>query len=288
MRTALALLLSLAGPLMAQSPPRVVIPLPDRDFDLTEVVVPWDALTRAGYQVVFATERGPAGPVPECDPRLIDEPLLRALRLTAREEYVGLYRRMRESPQLRAPIGWSEIDPAASAGLVLPGGHWKRGMRQYLEGEALRPKVLEFFRLGRPVAAICHGPIVLARTLDPATGKSVLHGRRVAALTKPMEKSAWILTRLKLGDYYRTYEQTVEDEVKAALGPEGRFERGPFATQFYAAFGPGHVTLDGNLVTARFPGDAHAWAQAYLRLLQASAPATPLPGPGLSGAVQGE
>ena len=32
----------------------VLIPLPDRDFDVTEVAVPWKLLTEAGYQVVFA------------------------------------------------------------------------------------------------------------------------------------------------------------------------------------------------------------------------------------------
>ena len=34
---------------------RVLVPLPDRDFDLTETAVPWRMLTRAGHDVVFAT-----------------------------------------------------------------------------------------------------------------------------------------------------------------------------------------------------------------------------------------
>src|SRR6516165_5940832 len=37
-----------------------------------------------------------------------------------------------------------------------------------------------------------------------------------------MELTAWTLTRLYLGDYFRTYPETVEDEVRAALSaPEG-------------------------------------------------------------------
>ena len=48
---------------------RVLIPLPDRDFDVTEVAVPWGVLRDAGHQVVFATER--AGTVPAADPRLL-------------------------------------------------------------------------------------------------------------------------------------------------------------------------------------------------------------------------
>jgi hypothetical protein len=49
---------------------RVLIPLPDRDFDVTEVAVPWRLLRAAGHQVVFATEQ--AGTVPAADPRLLD------------------------------------------------------------------------------------------------------------------------------------------------------------------------------------------------------------------------
>ena len=45
---------------------RILIPLPDRDFDVTEVAVPWRLLTRAGHQIVFSTERG--GEAPAADP----------------------------------------------------------------------------------------------------------------------------------------------------------------------------------------------------------------------------
>jgi putative intracellular protease/amidase len=36
----------------------ILMPLPDRDFDVTEVAVPWKLLTEAGHSVVFATEAG--------------------------------------------------------------------------------------------------------------------------------------------------------------------------------------------------------------------------------------
>src|SRR4029077_591917 len=47
---------------------RILVPLPDRDFDVTEVAVPWKILRRAGHEVVFATE---AGAVAACDPLLL-------------------------------------------------------------------------------------------------------------------------------------------------------------------------------------------------------------------------
>jgi putative intracellular protease/amidase len=43
---------------MAIPTKRILIPLPDRDFDVTEVAVPWKLLTEAGHLVVFSTERG--------------------------------------------------------------------------------------------------------------------------------------------------------------------------------------------------------------------------------------
>ena len=48
---------------------RVLVPLPDRDFDVTEVAVPWRILRDAGHQAVFATER--PGVLPAADPRLL-------------------------------------------------------------------------------------------------------------------------------------------------------------------------------------------------------------------------
>ena len=40
----------------------VWIPLPDADFDVTEVAVPWKLLTRVGHRVTFVTETGEVTP----------------------------------------------------------------------------------------------------------------------------------------------------------------------------------------------------------------------------------
>lgn len=39
----------------------ILVPIPDRDFDPTEVAVSWQVLTTAGHRVVFATESGRPG-----------------------------------------------------------------------------------------------------------------------------------------------------------------------------------------------------------------------------------
>ena len=56
---------------------------------------------------------------------------------------------------------------------------------------------------------------------------SVLYGKKTATLTKQMELITWRLTRSYLGDYYRTYPMTVEDEVRSVLARPEDFIRGP-------------------------------------------------------------
>ncbi len=244
---------------------RVLIPLPDLDFDTTEVAVPWKILSRAGHEVVFATEAG--GRAPACDPLLLSGVLFGQLGAAA--EPKAFYEEMTKTPAFQSPQAWGALDPADYGALLLPGGH-APGMRQYLGSEQLRSKILAFWRLGRPVAAICHGVLPLARTIDPATQRSVLYGVKTTCLPKPMERAAYYLTAWKLGRYYRTYPAYVEDEVRAALRDPEDFDGGP---PVLTARGtddddrPAFVREDGRYVSARWPGDAYAFAKALLKRL---------------------
>lgn len=243
---------------------RVLVPLPDRDFDPTEAAVPWKALKDAGHDVVFATERGA---VAACDPLLVRGVIFG--ELGAKAEPKGVYQEMVASKELRSPITWPSIDPAAYDALVLPGGH-AQGMKQYLASDVLHEKVGAFAASGRPMAAICHGVLVLARAKDPTTGKSVLHGRRTTCLPKYMERVAYYLTAWKLGRYYRTYDAYVEDEVKAALEDRRHFVRGPFTLTKHGVADDDRgafVVEDGSYVSARWPGDAYLFAKKIVERL---------------------
>jgi putative intracellular protease/amidase len=246
---------------------RVLMPVPDRDFDVTEVAVPWRLLADAGHEVVFATERG--GGAPAADPRLLDGVLFG--RLGAAPEAAAFYREMVRDPGFRAPVAWDALDPEAFDGLILPGGH-APGMRQYLGSPVLQGKVARFWALARPVGAICHGVLVLARSTDPATGRSVLAGRATTCLPKYMERNAYLLTAWRLGGYYRTYPAYVQDEVVAALDDPARFHPGP---RVLTARGtadddrPAFVVEDGTYLSARWPGDAYLFARRFLALLEA-------------------
>ncbi len=236
----------------------VVIALSNRDFDPTEVVVPWRVFMNAGYTVEFVTGDGK---VASCDPRMLVGVLFGKLGATA--ENVALYRLLEFDPGFLNPGKYESIDADRHCALILPGGHAKQ-CRQYLESEALQERALEFMRRGLPVGAICHGGVVLARTQDPATGASVLEGRTMTALTRRLEMSAWLLTAWKLGDYYRTYPTWVQDEVQQAMGLQGNFKTGPF----FPSYGNPLVVRDENLITARWPGDAQAWAEEILRYVE--------------------
>jgi hypothetical protein len=86
-----------------------------------------------------------------------------------------------------------------------------------------------------------------------------------------MEKTAYYLTRWKLGDYYRTYPEYVEDEVRSVLAHPEQFVRGPIhlmkkgtMDDDSAAF----VVDDGHYLSARWPGDAYKLAAVFADKIQ--------------------
>lgn len=243
---------------------RLLMPVPDTDFDTTEVAVPWRLLTDLGHSVVFATENG--GTAPACDPRLLTGVIFG--KLGAYPEPRAFYAELTGATEFRCPVSWRSLDPAAYDGLILPGGH-APGMRQYLGSSELQAKVAEFWTLGRPVAAICHGVLVLARARDPRTGASVLADQQTTCLPKYLERGAYLATAWRLGRYYRTYPAFVEDEVKQALRSPRQFHAGPPALARGTAADDSHafVVEDGRYLSARWPGDAYLFARRFHQLL---------------------
>ncbi|PZS13791.1 MAG: thiamine biosynthesis protein ThiJ [Pseudonocardiales bacterium] len=238
------------------------MPLPDQGFDVTEVAVPWRVLSDMGHQVVFASENGA---VPAGDPRLLTGVLFG--KFGAEPEPREYYARLEADLAFRAPVPWAALRMSDYDGLVLPGGH-APGMRQYLGSRLLRDKVAGFWQLERPVAAICHGVVVLARTPDPRTGRSVLADQLTTCLPKYMERSAFYVSAWRLGRYYRTYPEYVEDEVRAAAGS---FERGPWVLRRRGKIDddrPAFTVRSGRYLSARWPGDAYLFARQFADMLE--------------------
>jgi putative intracellular protease/amidase len=281
---------------------RVLIPLPARDFDPSEAAVSWQVLSNAGHAIFFATPDG--RPAVADDMMLTGEgldvwgaiPVLRKLRLIgllmrANRDARNAYAAMIANPSYVAPLSWDAIDPATFDGLMLPGGHRARGMRDYLESEALQRHVTAFFDAGKPVAAICHGVLLAARSISPKTGRSVLHGYKTTALTWALENSAWKVARITRfwdPNYYRTYLEhgepggymSVQQEVTRALArpedflevsredPNYRRKSSGLQRDTVDDARPAFVVQDRNYISARWPGDVHAFAKAFTGLLK--------------------
>lgn len=239
---------------------RILIILPQSDYDPTEVAFPWAVWSGAGHQVVFATETGsPAA----CDPVTLSGVGLPAYArsLRARPEARAAYAAMIADPAYQAPLRWADARAADFAALHFPGGH-APGMKPYCESAEVQRLACEAFAAHQPVSAVCHGVLPLARA-------GVLEGRRTTALTAPQEEIAVALTGRALPGHYRTYPESVEAEVKRRLGPTGRFERGPLLPRYAKATAPmaGFVVQDLRYLSARWPGDAWTLAERLLDLL---------------------
>jgi putative intracellular protease/amidase len=281
----------------------VLIPLPSRDFDPSEVAVSWKVLRGRGHTVSFVT---PDGSAAVADPLMLSGvgldlwgfiPGLRNIPLVgfflrANGAARAAYTEMTLRPEFLQPGRWEDCAESAYDGLLLPGGHCARGMREYLESPVLQGLVDRFFEAGKPVAAICHGVLLAARSRAAGTGLSVLHGRKTTGLTWALERKAWMtarITRFWDPNYYRTYLEepgqpagymSVQQEVERALALPADFLDVPRDAEHHARktsgmardslqdATPAFVVRDGNYVSARWPGDVHTFAQTFAGVLE--------------------
>lgn len=277
------------------------MPVPRRDFDPSEAAISFSVLKRLGHAVTFATPDGQPGHAD--DMMLTGEgldiwglvPGLRHLvaigrLMRANADARSAYAAMERDAAFKAPLSWQQVRCEDFDGLLLPGGHRARGMREYLESEVLQKLVAEFFAAGLPVAAVCHGVLLAARS-RAAHGRSVLYGRRTTALTWAFERQAAQVGRIvRFWDpnYYRTYTDgpgqpagymSVQQEVTRALAhpedfldvpadaPDYRAKVSGMARDTFDDDRPAFVVRDGNYVSARWPGDAHTFAKTFAAML---------------------
>ena len=188
---------------------------------------------------------------------------------------------------IRKPYAWTAPDFSLSGYdmVFLPGGHDK-GVRQIIDSDAMHKHLADYFpqtrrsnttnaaaaksSVKKSVAAICHGVQVLAFT--PSTSgtkkKSIIHDAKTTALPAFMEESIFWLTRLFLGDYYKTYgygSKSVQRFVEDGLDSPDQFQNSP-------GWNPGapFVVEDTtyNYVTGRFPPDAWTLATKAVEMVR--------------------
>ncbi len=243
--------------------------MPCYGVDPTEVAIPWKLLSQKDYKFTFIT---PDGNKATPDSAMLNGDRLGILTslLKARKDAFDACREMEQAAEFCSPSQYEAVSAVDFDALLLPGGHDKR-VKEYLESSTLQNLVVEFFRQEKPVAAICHGVVLAARSINPETGKSVISDYKTTCLLKSQEMLAYNLTRLWLKDYYLTYPGlTVEDEVRSVLDSAENFLSGPSPVlrDDMAHLGRGFTVLDRNYLSARWPGDAYQFSLEFIRMIE--------------------
>ncbi|MCX4097620.1 DJ-1/PfpI family protein [Nocardia sp. alder85J] len=130
--------------------PKVLLITGDAAEDL-EVMYPYQRLLEAGYEVDIAA------------------PARKVLQFVV-HDFVPGFDTYTEKPGHTWPadLAFTEVDPDTYAALVIPGGR----APEYLRGNKdCRHLVQHFVDTGKPIAALCHGPLILAAT-GALTGRS--------------------------------------------------------------------------------------------------------------------
>lgn len=250
---------------------RILVPVPSRGFDPSEAAIPWQRFTAEGWQVVFSS---PNGEKAAADPLMLSGKGLGifASLLRARQDAIHAYQQMEASESFCNPVAYDGLRAKDFDALLLPGGHDK-SVREYLESSTLQQLVVDFFQQEKPVAAICHGVVLAARSVNAQSGKSVLHGYQTTCLLQTQEMLAFRLTKHWVGDYYLTYPQiTVEAEVRQALASSNDFQPGPTPLLRDAPnrLKRGFFVRDRNYLSARWPGDLYSFSQEFVKMIQAT------------------
>jgi putative intracellular protease/amidase len=201
-----------------------------------ELAVPHETFTKAGWDVTVAT---PGGTVPTAD-----EAGFSSAMNGGSEEPGRRFRAYLDSiaGQLATPAVLEDCDSADFDLLFVPGGHGP--MEDLATSTAFGALVAGFTALGKPAAAVCHGPAALLPAVD-ADGKWLFAGRRVTGFTNTEEKQVGFADRARW---------LLEDRLTEA---GGRFEDSgePWAP---------HIVTDGNLYTGQNPASSLPLATALI------------------------
>ncbi len=247
---------------------KILVPLPSYGVDPTEVAIPWKVLSQHGCDFTFTTPIGNQAVPDRAMLNGVGLGIWRSLLQTGKDA-VAACNEMERSEAFCSPIEYGAVNAHDYDALLLPGGHDK-GVKEYLESPVLQSLVVDFFSMNKPVAAICHGVVLAARSIDPATGASVISGYKTTALLKSQEMAAFHMTRLWLKDYYLTYPGlTVEDEVTAVLSCAESFVAGPrpLFRDSPEKLNRGFTVRDRNYLSARWPGDVYSFSFAFQKML---------------------
>ncbi len=195
---------------------------------LEEFAVPYLAFVKMGYRVAVTSPRG--GKIP-LDPRSIAS--------GEKETYVKALQALENSLPLGRVL-FEDFDA-----LFLPGGHGP--LIDLSTDEISMEMIRTFYGLGKPVAAVCHGPAALIDVRDEE-GKLLVEGMRLTSFTDEEERAVGL-------------DGVVPFALETVLRSRGaRFETAPLWEN--------HVVVDGNLLTGQNPQSCGSLALRVIDMLE--------------------
>lgn len=202
---------------------------------LEECAAPYYVLKGAGHNVDIISVKGGAIPV---DAGSIKGDFYTAVCKKFKEEDADAWKAFQESKKLD-PVTITAYD-----GIFFAGGHGT--VVDFVNAEVTQ-SVEAFFATGKPLAAVCHGPVCLCQA-KTADGASIVKGKKVTG-----------------------FSQAEEDMVQLSglvpFVPETKLiELGGIYEKADGAFHPKAVR-DGNLITGQNPSSSEATATLLVEAL---------------------
>ncbi|MGV3642056.1 MAG: type 1 glutamine amidotransferase domain-containing protein [Adhaeribacter sp.] len=204
-------------------------------FWVEEFAAPYYVLTDAGADVTLASPKGGQPPI---DPKSAEP--------DAQTEATKRFDRDPATQQkLAKTLPLAQVRADDYDAIFFPGGHgplWDLSIDEHSIS-----LIEDFYRQQKPIAAVCHGPAVLAPTRD-AAGEPLVKGKKVTGFTNTEEEAVQLTHIVPF---------LVEDRLKELGG-------------IYSKAGDWqpYVVRDGLLITGQNPASSAPAAEELLRVLQ--------------------
>ncbi|KAF4978686.1 hypothetical protein FZEAL_4980 [Fusarium zealandicum] len=228
--------------------PKVLVVLTSRDKMDNGHPTGWylPELAHPYYDLVGSDESNPKVEIVVASPAGGNAPLDDAsVQMFAKDEESVKF--LNEKKQL-----WEETRPLKEflgkssefAAIFYPGGHGP--MFDLVKDETSIKLIEEFYKAGKPVSAVCHGPIVFVNvTVD---GKPLLQGRQATGFSNAEEDAVQLSSAMPA---------LLEDEIKRVGGNYVKADE---------AWGE-KVVVDGQVITGQNPSSAHAVGKELLKAI---------------------
>ncbi|WP_347156883.1 type 1 glutamine amidotransferase domain-containing protein [Pontibacter chitinilyticus] len=204
-------------------------------FWVEELAAPYYTLADAGVNITLASPKGGQPPI---DPK--SEALTAQTSATER-----FYHDKELLDKLAKTVKLHNVKAEGFDAIFYPGGH---GPLWDLANDQDSIKLIgDFYKQQKPIAAVCHGPAVLAEAKTP-DGEPLVKGKKVTGFTNTEEAA------VKLTDIVPFL---VENKLKELGGNYSKVED----------WQP-YVVTDGLLITGQNPASSEPAAEALLNMLQ--------------------